>query len=444
MAPPWIVRSILALLVFEAGICAAFLADYWPPLRNRENSFFRFFVEATRDEGKFVLDPSPTSSRVHLVRPLQDGVPKNYLRIDVTDDPDRLFEANPPSATDWAAILDTTRKSGIPTIAIDHPLSWEDAGEISLRLLDHQISVFDRAVLCVDLRRSPNSQALPSYLRRNAIPVDKLTGNQSELPRVNRVSVPPSATGAPNVIYAFRILENELQHHDDGSTGPAPPYTFAIWDKFLIPSFPIALAMAQFDVQPGDVRIELGHHIRLGDGPIIPVDSVGRLRAPLGVPPRFPFTTAEAIETDPGTTAEILAGGIPDGGIFIDADAGVPVPWDSPARLLRTASTLDQLPRPGPVSPHPRLPLWAEILLFATLAILAAIFLPFTRFNRFIAFGLLALGSLVVLAGILDLSPNHTWTPIAPVLLTTLAGWLLSPRFHHHLRRKTTLNAQVS
>ena len=283
MAPPWIVRSILAVLVFEAGICAAFLADYWPPLRDRETSFFRFFVETTRDEGAFILDPTPTSSRVRLVRPLQDGESGSYLRIDITDDPDRLFEANPPSATDWATILDSTRKTGISTVAIDHPLSWEDAGEIPLRLIDHQLSTFDHAVLCVDLRRSPNSQALPLYLKRHAIPLQNLTGNPGDLPRVNRVSVPPSATGAPNVIYGFRVLENEVPQDADGGTMPPPRFTFALWDKSLIPSFPIALAMARFEVRPEDVRITLGSHIRLGDGPIIPIDDFGQLTGGLDV-----------------------------------------------------------------------------------------------------------------------------------------------------------------
>ncbi len=208
--------------------------------------------------------------------------------------------------------------------------------------------------------------------------------------------------------------------------------------------FPVAIAMARFGVQPKDVHVELGSHIRLGDGPIIPIDTYGQLRAPLGAPPRFPFTTAEAIETDPGATADILASGIPDCALFINSQNTTPLPWSGPARLLRTASTVDALPQPGPAAPHPRLPILAEILIFALLAGLAALFLTFTTFNRVLAFGLLALGSLVVLAGILDLSPNHTWTPIFPILFTSLAAWILCQRMHHQLRRKTTLNANIS
>jgi len=444
MAPPWIVRTILALLVFEIGVCAAFLADYWPPLRDRETSFFTFFVEATRDEGKFILDRAPTGSRIRQLRPLEDGTPGTYLRIDITDDPERLFESNPPSATDWATILDTTRQTGISTVAIDHPLSWENAGEIPLRLIDHQLSLFDRAVLTVDLRRSPNSQALPLYLKRHAVPLRNLDGNSADLPRVNRISVPPSATGSPNVIYAFRILESEVQQNPDGTRLPAPRYTFAVWEKSLIPSFPVAIAMARLGIHPNDIHIKLGSHIRLGNGPIIPIDAFGQFRTPLGAPPRVPFTTAESIETDPGTTADILSGGVPECSVFINAQDTAPVPWSGPARLLRTSTTIDTLPRPGPPAPHPRLPVFAEVLLLALLAGLASAFLSFKTFNRFLAFGLLALGSLVVLAGILDLSPNNTWTPIFPILFTALAGWLLCHRMHHQLRRKISMNAHPS
>lgn len=444
MAPPWIVRGILAFLVFEAGICTAFLADYWPPLRDREVSFFRFFVKTTRDDGEYVLDPTPGSSRVRLVRPLEDGKSGRYLRVDITDDPQRLFEANPPSATDWATILDSTRETGIPVVAIDHPLSWEDAGEVPLRLIDHQLSTFDHAVLCVDLRRSPNPQPLPPYLGRHAIPLRNLDGNPGNLPRVNRVAVPPSATGAPNVIYSFRVLENEVQQDDDGGTMPPPRFTFARWDQALIPSFPVAVAMARFKVRPGDVRIALGSHIRLGDGPIIPIDSFGRLRTPLGDPPRFPITTAEAIETAPGTTADILASGIPDCAVFINSRNTAPLPWESPARLLRTASTIDALPHPGPAAPYPRFPVFIEILVFALLAVLAGYFLTFTPSSRLLAFALLALGSLVILAGILDLSPSHHWTPLFPVLFTALAGWFLCARMHRQIRRKITFNANVA
>src|SRR5210317_787574 len=117
MAPPWIVRSILAFLVFEVGVCAAFLADYWPPLRDRETALFHAFLETTRDDGDFVLDPGPTSARVHFVRPLLDGTPMNYLQLDSSSDPQELM-SKPFSALNWATILDSTRKTGIATIAI--------------------------------------------------------------------------------------------------------------------------------------------------------------------------------------------------------------------------------------------------------------------------------------------------------------------------------------
>ena len=268
VASPWIIRSILALLALEVGVCTAFLADYWPPLRTRENALAHVFLAATRDNREFVLDPSLSSQRVRLVRPLEAGTPKSYLQVDITDDPERVFEENPPSATDWAVILNNARKVGLSTAAIDHPLTWEDAGEIPLLALDHELSTFDHSVLCVDLRRDADTraEALPSYLARHAVPLANLTGPPGNLPRVNRTVLPSSADGDANTIFAFRLLENEIRP-DDAQLPAPPPRAFARWDDALIPSFPVALAMAQHEVAPKDVHIELGHQIRLGAPP---------------------------------------------------------------------------------------------------------------------------------------------------------------------------------
>ena len=161
MAPPWIARSILALLALEVGLCAAFRSDHWAPLQQRENSLAHFFLGATRDDRAFVLDESPISQRSRLVRPLEKGTAKSYLRIDITDDPKPIFEEHPPSATDWAVILNNARKMGCATAAIDHPLTWDKAGEIPLRALDFELSTFNRSVLCVDLRRDADARAEP-------------------------------------------------------------------------------------------------------------------------------------------------------------------------------------------------------------------------------------------------------------------------------------------
>jgi hypothetical protein len=432
-------RSVLVLLVLEVGICTSFLADHWPPLQRRENSLAHSFLATTRDDREFVFDASPAHKRARLARPLVAGSPGSYLRIDIGEDPERVFEENPPSATDWAVILNNARKVGLSTAAIDHPLTWEDAGEIPLLALDHELSTFDHSVLCVDLRRDADTraEALPSYLARHAVPLANLTGPPGNLPRVNRTVLPSSANGDANTIFAFRLLENEIRPGDSQLPAP-PPRAFARWDDVLIPSFPVALAMAQHEVAPKDVHIELGHQIRLGNGPIIPIDDFGQMLLPPGEQNQTSFTTAESL-IERGFSARLIESGAPDCALLLDASNSSPSPWRTPTQLMQTVRSLDLLKRPGPVEIHPQLPLWAETVLFLMIGILSAVFLRFSSFNRSISFALVVLGCFMVLIGLLDLTTNHTWTPLTPILACALGGWLFCSRMVRHLPTEPSL-----
>ena len=252
------------------------------------------------------------------------------------------------------------------------------------------------------------------------------------------MSLPTSASGNPNTIFAFRLLENELprntaKHHS------LPQRSLALWGDLLIPSFPVALAMAQYDVSPEDVRIDLGSHIRLGNGPIIPIDNFGQLLVPLTDQPKSSFTTAESL-IDPGFSSQIFQTDTPDCALFVDATGSAPSPWRSPAHLIRIVNSVDLLDHPGSTEYHPRLPLWGETLLLLLVGTLSAVFLRFPPINRTLSFALVLLGCLLLIAGLLDLSPRHSWTPLTPLLAATLTGWALSTRMARYLPTRETPN----
>lgn len=444
MASPWIARIILSILVVEVGLCTAFLADHWSPLREREEWAFRLFINSTAQSPLgHVIDPSPPSQRERLVRLLAPGRPSSYLRVDITDDPERVFEQSPPSATDWAVILNRARAEPPGVAAIDHPLSWENAGEIPLLTLDHQLSLYKSAVLCVDLRRAPVGQTLPTYLARSAIPLSQLQGNIGLLPRVNRLVLPPSATGAPNTLFGFRLLESE-EETDPSTPNQAPP-AFARWGEVLIPSFPLALAMAQHGISPDQVEIKLGSHVRLGLGPVIPLDHFGRILLPrdargyLQLPPpedrRISFATADALD-DAALIASFANHNGPDCTLFTKATGTTSSPWRTPTILQNMAGAIDILPQPGPAEAHPRFPLWLEILILLTLALLGVTALQLHRSTRLLAFPLLLLTLAVSLAAVLDL--HGSWTPFTPLLTGTLTAWFLCSRLAKHLPPPTS------
>jgi len=431
MISPWIVRLLLVVLAVEAGVCVAFLTDFWRPLRQREESLFRAFLTITRNDEHFVLDPVPPASRMRIIRPLQPGRPQPCLLVGVTEDPEREFESYPLSPVDWAVILNNAHEAGCRVAAIVQPLSWEDAGELRLSALETHLSRFDSAVLTVDLRRAPTAQTLPPYLKRSAVPLRQLRGNPGVLPRVNRVALPPSATSVPNALFSFRVLESEQPSPGSAAETAMDPHpAFARWDDYLIPSFPVAVAMAQHHVRPSEVRIVLDHHIRLGNGPSIPINEYAQLDfRPLASAPHRFLAANELVQP---TGASALPHPVtPRCALFCDATPENPAPWTRPANLGRLVSSIDALPRPAGPREHHRLPPAFEALLFTLIAVIAASLTRCGRLTRFLAFGLLLTGSLVVLAALFELSDY--WTPLGPVLATAAAGWFLCARFTSYL-----------
>ncbi|NNM29450.1 MAG: hypothetical protein HKO57_08010, partial [Akkermansiaceae bacterium] len=331
-------------------------------------------------------------------------------------------------------------------IAIETPLTWEDAGELHLRTLDRTIGAFDQAVLTVDLRRSPVGQTRPVWIHRSGIPVENVRGNIRLLPRVNRIVIPPSATGAPNALFSFRVLESEkpLEEMTPEDSIPGPEEqrflpAFAVWDDILIPSFPVAVAMAHYGVTPDEVRVSMGEHIRIGDaGPIVAIDEFGRLAYELVDQPKYLSTTAKTLIA-PDTITREFPGAAPRMVVFADATTTNPSPWENPRRLMRLVSSVDALPRPQAPEAHPRLPVWGEVLFLALVALAPNLFL---RMRKIL---LPFLSVLVIALSILCLSAllyfEKTWMPMAPVIVTGVVGGLLASRFTAFLPRPPDLPA---
>ena len=423
---PWLVRIILAVLALEAGVCVAFLADDWDPLRKKEEIFFETVLSKTRSGQDFVLDKSPPISRVHLVRPLKEGAVQPYFHIPVDEKSTEVLESYPPSPTDWHALLKHMHEVGCKIAAIEQPMSWEGDDLYHwgrLASLDRSLALYETAVLTVDLQRLPKHEAIPEYLRRTAIPLSNVNGELGSLVRVNRVLHAPSATAAQNIRFSFRVQES--------AEGVAPQ--FVRWDDYLIPSFPLAVAMAHYKIPPDRVKIELGRHIRLGDGPIIPIDEIGQLQMKLVERPQRAEISAEIAVLKSEIPQTRISGGstIPRCALFTNAGADNPSPWDSHNHLQKIISSFDVLPRPDGTELHHRLTIAGEIALLGLIAITAAFLASIPKLLRNFSFLILTLLLPALLVALFV--GSHKWTPFAPVLATILVGWILATRMARHL-----------
>ena len=383
---PWLVRLVLAVLALEAGVCVAFLADDWKPLREQENVFLERLLTTSRADDDFVIDDSQPVSRVRLIRPLVDGQAQPYLHVKIDEQAGE--ELNYPlEPEDWWGLLNHMHEVGCRVAAIEEPLSWEGEGLAHLgRLgsLNNALSQFETVVLTVDLHRPKIGQPIPPYLKRSAIPLRNVKGEVGRLVRVNRIVLPPSASPAPNLRFSFRLQES--------MEGARPE--FVRWGDYLIPSFPLAVAMAQANVPPDRVRIELGRHIRLGDGPIIPINELGELQIELVEKPAHieRSATQAYVPSQVNDTREAIAeqsAGIPRTVLFTDASPENPSPWDNNLQLQKMVSSFDILPRPEGMEAHQRLGVIDEVALLGIIAVIAALLLGIPGIFRHLSFFLL-------------------------------------------------------
>ena len=425
---PWLVRLVLAVLALEAGVCVAFLADDWKPLREQENVFLERLLTRSRAGDDFVIDDSQPVSRVRLIRPLVDGQAQPYLHVKIDEQAGE--ELNYPlEPEDWWGLLNHMHEVGCRVAAIEEPLSWEGEGLAHLgRLgsLNNALSQFETVVLTVDLHRPKIGQPIPPYLKRSAIPLRNVKGEVGRLVRVNRIVLPPSASPAPNLRFSFRLQES--------MEGARPE--FVRWGDYLIPSFPLAVAMAQANVPPDRVRIELGRHIRLGDGPIIPINELGELQIELVEETAHieRSATQAYVPSQVNDTREAIAEqstGVPRTVLFTDASPENPSPWDNNLQLQKMVSSFDILPRPEGMEAHQRLGVIDEVALLGIIAVIAALLLGIPGIFRHLSFFLL-LAALPALLIALYLG-SQKWTPFAPVVTTALVGWLLAIRMARYL-----------
>jgi hypothetical protein len=412
---PWLVRIILAVLALEAGVCVAFLADDWDPLRKKEEIFFETVLSKTRSGQDFVLDESQPISRVRLVRPLKEGAVQPYFHIPVDEKSTEVLESYPPSPTDWHALLKHMHEVGCKIAAIEQPMSWEGDDLYHwgrLASLDRSLALYETAVLTVDLQRLPKHEAIPEYLRRTAIPLSNVKGELGSLVRVNRVLHAPSATAAQNIRFSFRVQES--------AEGAAPE--FVRWDDYLIPSFPLAVAMAHYKIPPDRVKIELGRHIRLG-----------QLQMKLVERPQRAEISAEiaVLKSEIPQTRNSGGSPIPRCALFTNAGADNPSPWDNHNHLQKIISSFDVLPRPDGIELHHRLTIAGEIALLGLIAIMAAFLASIPKLLRNFSFLILTLLLPALLVALFV--DSHKWTPFAPVLATILVGWILATRMARHL-----------
>ena len=204
------------------------------------------------------------------------------------DDLQGFFQSSPPAPIDLAVIFSNFHRLGARKAASAAVFAWEKPDPIGLAALERSLTPFDSLVMAAPLSRGVVSSQMPPAFRRTSIAVEKIRGDASALPLVNRLPIQGIVLGGETTLAGFSALESE------------PPSRFvplmARWEDRVVFSFSLLTVFQRLDLPLDGVDVRLGEFLKLGPaGPIVPIDEAGRLTLPLKPLSPYAEISAEAL-----------------------------------------------------------------------------------------------------------------------------------------------------
>ncbi len=259
-------QFILPLIM---GLALLWALPRWKPLAQIEHRLF-LFPERFEPETIF---PDRHNLQDFKITPLHFGgqatpLPlSSYLIDQETRD---IIDLSPEK---WAYFLQVIREKNEGPLIITAPLSWQDATELSLQTLDHQIAKTPQLVIGLDAEFNNTSAPLPHFLKSSLL--SERSPPFLNLPQIDFLTHPPSVKASLFGVSTIQglIIENE-------STQLKVPMLVS-WDGAVLPSTHLAAILASLDLTAQEVIIAPAGYLRLGsEGPIIKIDSRGRAYFP--------------------------------------------------------------------------------------------------------------------------------------------------------------------
>ncbi len=204
------------------------------------------------------------------------------------DDLKGFFQSSPPAPIDLAVIFTNFHRLGAKKAATAAVFAWEKPDPIGLAALEKSLTRFDSLVMAAPLSRGVVSSQMPPAFRRTSLAVDKIRGDASALPLVNRLPIQGIILGGETTLAGFSELESEA------------PSRFvplmARWEDRVVFSFSLLSVFQRLDLPLDGLEVRLGEFLKLGPaGPIVPIDEAGRLTLPLKPLSPYAEISAEAL-----------------------------------------------------------------------------------------------------------------------------------------------------
>lgn len=331
------------------------------------------------------------------------------------DDLEGFFQSSPPSPIDLAVIFSNMQRLGSDSAATAAVLAWDAPDPIGLMALDKAIARFDTLVMAAPLSRGSSPEPMPPTFRKASIPLQRLHGNPSFLPVVNRVPLPGIILGKENTLAGFQTLDSEP------TTRFLP--LLARWDDRAVFAFPLLAALQRLGVSLENIEVRLGEYIKLGPGgPVIPLDRYGRMPIrlkPTSSPAKIPAETL----IDGGDELFSSASKLPM--ILLDDRSNAGAATRAFTKILPAAvSAIESDTVLAPAQTYPRLPAGQEFLLLSVITIALTSICQVSTFTRNIGF--LAIAAVCISTQCIAAGTGSLWLPAIPALAAILTSFCFS------------------
>ncbi|MBC7980944.1 MAG: hypothetical protein H7Y36_10320 [Armatimonadetes bacterium] len=398
------------LIILPALAAAAFLSWAFIPKTPLHRAAFEITARACT-HGRFFISGHGTHTEPFILHALENDsrkVPSELPTVvSLTDDPEGFFQSSPPSPVDIAIILKNLIRLKQDAIAIGTPLAWQASDTISLTALDQQLDALPSVITSAPLSRNPIPSPIPPAFRRASISPAQVHGDISQLPIVNRVSIPDVILGNKTSLAGFTLIESEPSN--------PTPHLLARWDDRCVLSFHLLAALDHFQVPPSAIEVRLGEAIALGrNGPFFPIDQYGRLASPpSAIAEKINIPATSLIDAPDDFLSQTTFKPILLRNDLSASDAAASGFSKSLAGICATLADPSSSPRPRIFS---RLPDYIEILILAAIVLIIA-GLSHHRYLRKKITLVVMLGILLVIHFTL-IPATDTWLPTLPLLAT--------------------------
>ncbi len=372
--------------------------------------------------------------------PYEKAEPAKLFLVEVGDDPDHIFQENPPLPMDYAVIFYQIRELGAYNIAVASSLTWPPPQDPLIEeALTYEVADYNRAAVGLVLTPSARRMNLPANLEPMVIQPSQIRGSIAGLSSVGRVVESPNLQAAQNI----PVVPMRVETEPDTIVTPEGRKLalFVRWGNYVLPTLPLVAALDSLNLPVSALSVEFGGELNLGGKRIIPIDESGNITLSPEAGPAVSRVSATRLapegDSDESTRmqeaisaaqAVILGEGkTPVASMGMGA---APRPWDWEQTLDVTAAGVQSLLQglaPGKTVWLTRVSRVAQVIVLLDVLLLATWSLTFPRKRR----GLVLLGILILLlaAAATMAAAFRLWLPLVPsllgLLMASIAAWFM-------------------